>query len=265
MEHLAQLPGSASNRKAATRARTRTGRRGRRPAGVRSRGRGPGRTGKRGHRLDRRPALQGRSNGCSVLQRLLHRTRTAKKPRSAESLRQRTTTASSRRRPTAASRRVSRDELRRRDRLRVELQQQQFLERRAWLRRDRVRVGREQLGGRPRLRLRGRGYLEPPDSLLAFLEQSDQDIIDLFADVPHNAENLRGSRLPRRRRPTTPTTPSLRSSVTYQLSGFKLKFGLEGSDRGRNLSFQAGVRDGRRRPRGERRCALPVQRRRSSA
>ena len=29
------------------------------------------------------------------------------------------------------------------------------------------------------------------DSLLAFLDQPDQDIIDLFADVPHNAENLR--------------------------------------------------------------------------
>ena len=78
------------------------------------------------------------------------------------------------------------------------------------------------------------------DSLLAFLEQSDQDIIDLFADVPHNAENLRDPDFLDGEEHTDADDAelSLRSSVTYQLSGSKLKFGLEGSDRSRDFSFR---------------------------
>ncbi len=78
------------------------------------------------------------------------------------------------------------------------------------------------------------------DSLLAFLDQPDQDIIDLFADVPHNAENLRDPEFLDGEEHTDADDAelSLRSSVTYQLSGSKLKFGLEGSDRSRDFSFR---------------------------
>ena len=78
------------------------------------------------------------------------------------------------------------------------------------------------------------------DSLLAFLAQPDQDIIDLFADVPHNAEGLRDPEFLDGEENTDADDAelSLRSSVTYQLSGSKLKFGLEGSDRSRDFSFR---------------------------
>jgi len=79
------------------------------------------------------------------------------------------------------------------------------------------------------------------DSLLAFMGQSDQDIINLFAAVPNDAENLREDEFLDSQEQTDADDAelSLKSSVTYQLSGSKLKIGIEGYDRSRDYSFRA--------------------------
>jgi outer membrane receptor for ferrienterochelin and colicins len=78
------------------------------------------------------------------------------------------------------------------------------------------------------------------DSLLDFLSQSDQDIIDLFADVPHDAENLREDEFldGEERTDAEDAELTLKSTVTYQLGGSKLKLGIEGVDRSRDFSFR---------------------------
>ena len=78
------------------------------------------------------------------------------------------------------------------------------------------------------------------DSLLAFLDQPDQDIINLFAAVPHNAEDLRERRVPRRQEHTDADDSelTLKSAVTYQLAGSKLKSRHRGLDRSRDFSFR---------------------------
>jgi outer membrane receptor for ferrienterochelin and colicins len=79
------------------------------------------------------------------------------------------------------------------------------------------------------------------DSLLAFLDQSDQDIVDFFAAVPHNADELRDDEFLDSRENTDADDSELvfKTSVSYQLSGSKLKIGLEGYDRQRDFSFRA--------------------------
>ncbi len=78
------------------------------------------------------------------------------------------------------------------------------------------------------------------DSLLAFLDQSDQDIIDLFAAVPHDAEDLREDEFLDGVEQTDADDAelTLKSSVTYDLGGSKLKLGIEGYDRSRDFSFR---------------------------
>ena len=78
------------------------------------------------------------------------------------------------------------------------------------------------------------------DSLLAFLEQTDEEIIDFFADVPHDAEDLRDPEFLDGRENTDADDAELvfKTAVTYQLSGSKLKLGLEGYDRSRDFSFR---------------------------
>ncbi len=79
------------------------------------------------------------------------------------------------------------------------------------------------------------------DGILAFLDQSDQEIFDFFAAVPHNAEDLRDPEFLAGRENTDADDSELklRSSVEYQLSGSKLKFGLELIDKQRDFSFRA--------------------------
>ena len=78
------------------------------------------------------------------------------------------------------------------------------------------------------------------DSLLDFLSQSDQDIIDFFADVPHDAEDLRDPEFLDGRENTDADDSELilKGAVEYQLSGSKLKIGVEGYDRQRDFSFR---------------------------
>ena len=78
------------------------------------------------------------------------------------------------------------------------------------------------------------------DSLLAFLDQSDADIISLFASVPHNAEDLRDPEFLNGQEVTDADDAELklRTSVEYNLSSSKLKLGLEGVDKQRDFSFR---------------------------
>ena len=77
------------------------------------------------------------------------------------------------------------------------------------------------------------------DSLLDFLSQSDQEIIDLFAAVPHEGEDLRSPGFLDGREFTDAEDDELvlKSSVEYQLSDSKLKLGIEGYDRSRDFAF----------------------------
>ncbi len=78
------------------------------------------------------------------------------------------------------------------------------------------------------------------DSLLAFLDQPDIDIINLFAAVPHNAEDLRDPEFLNGQEVTDADDSqlSLKSSVEYAFSGSRLKLGVEGLDRQRDFSFR---------------------------
>jgi outer membrane receptor for ferrienterochelin and colicins len=77
------------------------------------------------------------------------------------------------------------------------------------------------------------------DSLLDFLSQPDQEIIDLFAAVPHEAEDLRSPGFLDGRETTDAEDDEivLKSSVDFQLSDSRLKFGVEGYDRSRDFAF----------------------------
>ncbi len=79
------------------------------------------------------------------------------------------------------------------------------------------------------------------DGILAFLEQSDREIIDIFADVPNNAEDLRDPEFLSTVEETDAEDAELKlgSSVEYLLSGSKLKFGIDLIDRQRDFSFRA--------------------------
>ena len=78
------------------------------------------------------------------------------------------------------------------------------------------------------------------DSLLAFLEQPDQDIIALFAAVPHQAEDLRDPEFLDGRENTDADDSELvlKTAVDLELGGSRLKLGLEGYDRQRDFSFR---------------------------
>jgi outer membrane receptor for ferrienterochelin and colicins len=78
------------------------------------------------------------------------------------------------------------------------------------------------------------------DSLLDFLSQSDQEIFELFAAVPHNAEDLRSPEFLDGRETTDAEDDEivLKSSVDFQLSDSRLKFGVEGYDRSRDFAFR---------------------------
>jgi outer membrane receptor for ferrienterochelin and colicins len=77
------------------------------------------------------------------------------------------------------------------------------------------------------------------DSLLDFMAQDDQAIIDLFASVPHEAEDLRspGNLDGREFTDAEDDELVLKTSAEFQLSGSKLKIGVEGYDRSRDFSF----------------------------
>jgi outer membrane receptor for ferrienterochelin and colicins len=77
------------------------------------------------------------------------------------------------------------------------------------------------------------------DSLLDFLSQSDQEIIDLFSAVPHEAEDLRSADNLDGREFTDAEDDELvlKTSVEYQLSASRLKIGVEGYDRSRDFAF----------------------------
>ena len=79
------------------------------------------------------------------------------------------------------------------------------------------------------------------DGILAFLEQSDQAIIDLFAAVPHNAENLRTSEFLNTRENTDADDSELvvKTAVEFGSSRSRFKVGLEGYDRQRDFSFRS--------------------------
>jgi len=83
------------------------------------------------------------------------------------------------------------------------------------------------------------------DSLLAFLDQSDQAIVNFFGDVPHNAEQLRDPEFLDGREVTDALDDELvfKTAVTFQLSGSKLKFGVEGYNRNRDFSFRVFEND----------------------
>jgi outer membrane receptor protein involved in Fe transport len=77
------------------------------------------------------------------------------------------------------------------------------------------------------------------DSLLDFLTQSDQDILDLFAAVPHEAEDLRnpGNLDGREFTDAEDDELVLKTAAEFQLSGSKLKVGVEAYDRSRDFAF----------------------------
>ena len=79
------------------------------------------------------------------------------------------------------------------------------------------------------------------DGILAFLDQSDEEIFDFFRAVPNNAEDLREPEFFASRENTDADDSELvfKTSLDYQLGGSRLKFGLEGYDRSRDFSFRA--------------------------
>lgn len=87
--------------------------------------------------------------------------------------------------------------------------------------------------------------IETVDDILPFLEQSNEDINDLFAAVPHDADDLRQAELLDSREVTDgkDSELSLDASVEYQLSASKLKLGVTGIDRQRDFSFRAFEND----------------------
>jgi outer membrane receptor for ferrienterochelin and colicins len=78
------------------------------------------------------------------------------------------------------------------------------------------------------------------DSLLDFMSQPDQDIIDLFAAVPHEAEDLRspGNLDGREFTDAEDDELILKTSADFRLAGSQLKIGIEGYDRSRDFSFR---------------------------
>ena len=78
------------------------------------------------------------------------------------------------------------------------------------------------------------------DSLLAFLDQSDQEIIDLFAAVPNNAEDLRDPEFLDGRENTDADDSELvlKTSVDYQLGGSRAQVRPRGLRPQRDFSFR---------------------------
>lgn len=83
------------------------------------------------------------------------------------------------------------------------------------------------------------------DSLLAFLDQSDDDIIHFFEGVPHNAEDLRDPEFLDAQEVTEADDGELKfkTSVEFQLSNSKLKLGVEGVEKNRDFSFRVFEND----------------------
>ena len=80
------------------------------------------------------------------------------------------------------------------------------------------------------------------DGILAFLDQTDEEIFDFFAAVPHNAEDLRDPEFLASQEVTNADDSEikLRSSVDYLLGGgSRLKFGIELIEKQRDFSFHA--------------------------
>jgi outer membrane receptor protein involved in Fe transport len=79
------------------------------------------------------------------------------------------------------------------------------------------------------------------DGILAFLDQSDNDIIGIFAAVPHNAEQLREDEFLDSRENTDAKDSELKlkSAIDLQLADSKLKLGVELVDKQRDFSFLA--------------------------
>ena len=83
------------------------------------------------------------------------------------------------------------------------------------------------------------------DSLLAFLDQSDNEIIHFFEGVPHNAEDLRDPEFLDAQEVTEADDSELKfkTSAEFQLSNSKLKVGVEGVDKQRDFSFRVFEND----------------------
>jgi len=80
------------------------------------------------------------------------------------------------------------------------------------------------------------------DGILAFLDQTDAEIVALFGAVPHTAEDMRGDDSLLDSRENTDADDSelkLQTAVSWQLASSKLKAGAEVVDRQRDFSFRA--------------------------
>ena len=87
--------------------------------------------------------------------------------------------------------------------------------------------------------------IDDVDDILPFLEQSNDEINDIFASVPHDAEQLRDPEFLDGQEVTEADDAelSLNASVEFQLSDSKLKLGFAGIDRQREFSFRAFEND----------------------
>ena len=83
--------------------------------------------------------------------------------------------------------------------------------------------------------------IDDVDDILPFLEQSNDEINDIFASVPHEADELREDEFLASIEDTDADDSELilKTSLEYQLGGSRLKFGIEGWDRNRDFSFHA--------------------------
>lgn len=80
------------------------------------------------------------------------------------------------------------------------------------------------------------------DGILAFLDQTDAEIVALFGAVPHTAEEMRGDDTLLAGRENTDADDSelkFKTSVDLQLASSRLKLGVELVDRQRDFSFRA--------------------------
>jgi outer membrane receptor protein involved in Fe transport len=71
--------------------------------------------------------------------------------------------------------------------------------------------------------------IDDVDDIPTFLEQSDSDIVEIFADVPHDAEDLREDEFLDSRENTDADDSEIKfkTAVDFQLPGSKLKLGVE--------------------------------------
>ncbi|MEX2149150.1 MAG: TonB-dependent receptor [Steroidobacteraceae bacterium] len=83
--------------------------------------------------------------------------------------------------------------------------------------------------------------IDDADDIATFLQQTDPQIVGIFAAVPHNAQQLRDPDFLDSRENTDAkdTELKLKTAVDLQLAGSKLKLGVELVDKQRDFSFLA--------------------------